>query len=266
MSTNCYATIFYFSIFFFFLSKINGGESRRKQGACWTGPFLLPPPLPSPLWPPSFTSSFLALEAASLAWLRCSKRRRSANKNRGVTRDVETGGIFNGDGRKSEKGQPTNSFFLLRPGYLNIERASRGNKVDDESTRWPVASGCIKRWPEKFQSGTEAEAGGIAATRCSAGISNGVVIRMLLVVVARSPPGITKECSKRCVNRSSNSSRMHFSCLSNINFPRGLFLIGICIARLRYRFAYLLMARSVRNTYLFRYNNWIRLATRDSVV
>lgn len=65
----------------------------------------------------------------------------------------------------------------------------------------------------------------------------------------RSPPGITKECSKRCVNRSSNSSRMHFSCLSNINFPRGLFLIGICIARLRYRFAYLLMAWSVRNTY-----------------
>lgn len=213
--------VFRFS-FFFFLSKINGGESRRKQGACWTGPFLLPPPLPSPLWPPSFTSSFLALEAASLAWLRCSKRRRSANKNRGVTRDVETGGIFNGDGRKSEKGQPTNSFFLLRPGYLNIERASRGNKVDDESTRWPVASGCIKRWPEKFQSGTEAEAGGIAATRCSAGISNGVVIRMLLVVVvARSPPGITKECSLRktarlipreCIFRAFRISIFHAGC------------------------------------------------------
>lgn len=63
---------------------------------------------------------------------------------------METGGIFNGYGRKSERSLGVLSLdeLVFPPsaglvGYLNIERASRGNKVDDESTRWPVASGSI---------------------------------------------------------------------------------------------------------------------------
>lgn len=63
---------------------------------------------------------------------------------------METGGIFNGYGRKSERSLEVLSLdeLVFPPsaglvGYLNIERVSRGNKVDDESTRWPVASGSI---------------------------------------------------------------------------------------------------------------------------
>lgn len=142
---------------------------------------------------------------------------------------METGGIFNGYGRKSERSfevlsrRTRFSSFEWVLGYLNIERASRGNKVDDESTRWPVASGCINV-TRKIPKRNRAETSGIAATRCSAGISNGVVVRMLFIVVARSRDRRRRRRgyetqNARCVNHSSNSARMHFRAFSNINFP-----------------------------------------------